>query len=84
MDNSYLLISSYSNNNKNNKFYISPLTLNEITNFCTFISDPMIPPSGATSCGRPVKPDSFILISAGPDGIYGTKDDICNFEPNIK
>jgi hypothetical protein len=27
------------------------------------------------SCG-----DSFILISAGQDGLYGTADDICNFE----
>jgi hypothetical protein len=29
---------------------------------------------------RPYRPDSFILISAGPDGLYGTGDDICNFE----
>jgi hypothetical protein len=29
---------------------------------------------------RPVKPDSYILISAGWDGEYGTADDICNFE----
>jgi len=27
----------------------------------------------------PYKPDSYILISAGADGIYGTSDDICNF-----
>jgi len=30
--------------------------------------------------GRPYKPDSYILISAGPDGQYGTRDDIFNFE----
>jgi hypothetical protein len=32
--------------------------------------------------GRPVphRRDSFILISAGQDGLYGTADDICNFE----
>jgi type II secretory pathway pseudopilin PulG len=30
--------------------------------------------------GRPYKPDSYILISAGFDGIYGTDDDIFNFE----
>lgn len=24
--------------------------------------------------------DSFILISAGYDGLYGTADDICNFQ----
>ncbi len=29
---------------------------------------------------RPCRPDSFILISAGYDGLYGTPDDICNFE----
>jgi type II secretory pathway pseudopilin PulG len=30
--------------------------------------------------GRPYRPDSYILISAGFDGIYGTNDDIFNFE----
>jgi len=29
---------------------------------------------------RPYNRDSFLLISAGPDGEYGTQDDICNFE----
>jgi len=29
--------------------------------------------------GRPYRPDSYILISAGPDGQYGTDDDIFNF-----
>jgi type II secretory pathway pseudopilin PulG len=29
---------------------------------------------------RPVKPDSYILISAGWDNEYGTADDICNFD----
>jgi type II secretory pathway pseudopilin PulG len=28
----------------------------------------------------PHKPDSYILISAGADGRYGTNDDICNFQ----
>ncbi len=28
---------------------------------------------------RPYRADSYILISAGFDGEYGTKDDICNF-----
>lgn len=27
---------------------------------------------------RPCRPDSFILLSAGYDGLYGTADDICN------
>jgi len=29
---------------------------------------------------RPYRRDSFILISAGYDGLYGTADDVCNFE----
>jgi hypothetical protein len=27
----------------------------------------------------PHRPDSYLLISAGADGIYGTNDDIRNF-----
>ena len=27
----------------------------------------------------PYRPDSYLLITAGPDGIYGNGDDICNF-----
>lgn len=30
--------------------------------------------------GRPYRPDSYILISAGFDGVYGSDDDIFNFE----
>ena len=30
--------------------------------------------------GRPYRPDSYILISAGFDGEYGTGDDVFNFE----
>jgi len=30
----------------------------------------------------PQRPDSYLLISAGPDGVYGTGDDIANFEHN--
>ncbi|MFA5553693.1 MAG: type II secretion system protein [Phycisphaerae bacterium] len=30
--------------------------------------------------GRPYKADSYILISAGEDGLYGTADDIYNFQ----
>jgi len=29
---------------------------------------------------RPYKPDTFILMSAGFDGEYGTNDDITNFQ----
>ncbi len=47
--------------------------------FYNYIKDPML-----TTTNRPVRPDSFLLISAGNDGLYGTSDDICNFEPNIE
>ncbi|MHC4215031.1 MAG: hypothetical protein ACYSWP_16855, partial [Planctomycetota bacterium] len=28
---------------------------------------------------RPYRADSYILLSAGPDGLYGTPDDVFNF-----
>jgi hypothetical protein len=33
---------------------------------------------------KPQKADTFILLSAGMDGLYGTKDDIANFEMGWK
>lgn len=33
-----------------------------------------------TTASRPFRADTYILISAGYDGEYGTPDDICNFE----
>ena len=39
-----------------------------------YIRDPKI-----TAMKWPYRPDSYILISAGADGLYGTSDDICNF-----
>jgi type II secretory pathway pseudopilin PulG len=35
--------------------------------------------AGALVRRWPVRPDSYLLISAGMDGLYGTDDDICNF-----
>ncbi len=32
--------------------------------------------------GTAQRPDSYLLISAGPDGKYGTGDDVTNFKPN--
>ncbi len=29
---------------------------------------------------RPYRADSYILVSAGRDGLYGTADDLCNFQ----
>ena len=45
-----------------------------ITFFENYITDPKI-----TARPWPYRPDSYILISAGADGLYGTSDDICNF-----
>jgi type II secretory pathway pseudopilin PulG len=42
--------------------------------FYEYIRDPKI-----TARPWPYRPDSYILISAGADGEYGTGDDICNF-----
>ncbi len=42
--------------------------------FYNYIRDPRI-----TARDWPHRPDSYILISAGMDGIYGTDDDIRNF-----
>jgi len=33
-----------------------------------------------TTISKPSRADTYILISAGQDGLYGTRDDICNFE----
>jgi len=37
-----------------------------------------------TTQSRPCRADSYVLISAGIDGLYGTKDDIGNFEMGWK
>jgi type II secretory pathway pseudopilin PulG len=42
--------------------------------FENYITDPKI-----TARVWPYRPDSYILISAGADGLYGTSDDITNF-----
>ena len=36
--------------------------------------------STTTAAVRPYRADTYILISAGSDGEYGTPDDICNFD----
>lgn len=46
-------------------------------NFYEFIRNVQI--SDSTGASRPSRSDSYILISAGWDGEYGTRDDIANF-----
>jgi len=50
-------------------------------NFYRAFSDYVMDPKIYETTGRrwPYRPDSYILISAGVDGLYGTNDDICNF-----
>lgn len=52
-----------------------PLT----TNFAAFYDATANP--NFTSPPRPYRAESFILHSAGPDGLYGTIDDVFNFDP---
>jgi type II secretory pathway pseudopilin PulG len=52
--------------------------------FYNYVRDPRVPltpsPTGVgLSMGWPCRPDSYLLISAGADGVYGTNDDIRNF-----
>lgn len=47
---------------------------NQFQYFYEYIRDPKIDVRA-----WPYRPDSYLLISAGPDGLYGTGDDICNF-----
>lgn len=37
-----------------------------------------------TSVPRPYRSDSFILLSAGHDGEYGTRDDVYNFQKTLR
>ncbi len=55
------------------------VTADIITPFARYIHDHK---SEQASAGpvKPVNPDTYLLISAGPDGIYGTNDDINNFQ----
>jgi prepilin-type N-terminal cleavage/methylation domain-containing protein len=56
--------------------YLNPLAGTRAV-FYGYITDPKV-----TATPWPSRPDSYLLISAGADGLYGTRDDICNFDPN--
>ena len=56
------------------KYYYTPGTTYGGSGIGYGIRDPRIP-----NPVRPYRPDSYILISAGPDGYYGTADDIHNY-----
>jgi prepilin-type N-terminal cleavage/methylation domain-containing protein len=74
MDNYYFIVELAKN--------VYPLANSKDThpNFYDYIADTK---ASTTTVKWPSRPDSYILISAGADGLYGTKDDICNFDPNL-
>jgi len=49
-----------------------------LTAFQKYIRNVQVP-----NAYRPHNPDTFLLISAGPDQLYGTDDDVTNFPLNI-
>ena len=51
-----------------------PHVLGSPLGFAAFILDPSVSARPA-----PYNPDRFLLISAGPDGLFGTKDDVRNW-----
>jgi hypothetical protein len=53
-----------------------PHQLNNLSQFISYIMDPK---ASTPTRAWPYRPDSYLLISAGPDGFYGTEDDIRNF-----
>ena len=54
-----------------------PHHLNDVEDFENMILNPEV-----AIIQKPYRAESYILISAGKDGLYGTSDDICNFKKN--
>jgi hypothetical protein len=71
LDNDALIQMKY---DMDGKFHNLANTDNQYEFFYEYIMDPKI-----EARVWPYRPDSYILISAGTDGIYGTNDDIKNF-----
>jgi hypothetical protein len=55
---------------------------NYTNTFCRYIYNANALATSGNVTIRPMNPDTFILISAGKDGVYGTGDDIADFEFN--
>ncbi len=53
-------------------------TISDPQTFAGRIHDPGVFGSGTTGKVWPRRADSFLLVSPGPDGLYGTEDDITN------
>ena len=54
-----------------------PHFLSDVLDFENMILNPEV-----AIIKKPYRAESYILISAGKDGLYGTTDDICNFKKN--
>jgi prepilin-type N-terminal cleavage/methylation domain-containing protein len=74
-DNEFLIALGRLTDQRQHKLY-EPIPEPLRVYFYEYIRDPKIP---ATERPWPYRPDSYILISAGADGFYGTPDDIRNF-----
>ena len=74
-DNEFLIALGRLSDHRQHKLY-DPIPEPLRVYFYEYIRDPKIP---ATERPWPYRPDSYILISAGADGLYGTPDDIRNF-----
>jgi prepilin-type N-terminal cleavage/methylation domain-containing protein len=70
--------------------YNTPYTLwpsgtpaNSVDAIVYFTAESVVPTNlnDPNATGTPRAKDGYILISAGPDGLYGTYDDICSFGP---
>ena len=53
-----------------------PLSLGAGAQFYPYVTDPRV---STEDWDWPYRPDSYLLITAGADGLYGSGDDICNF-----
>jgi len=64
-------------------FFQAPTKLGSVSNFVEYIRDHRVGQAGSPNF-KPHNYDSYLLISAGPDKIYGTADDITNFPFNLQ
>jgi hypothetical protein len=54
--------------------------INDVEDFENMILNRQVTQNPLTDIKRPYRAQSYILISAGKDGLYGTSDDITNFK----
>ena len=68
------------NPNDNAAFWGAASDAGFFAEFASYAHNPVSSVGWGDATARPYNKDSFLLISAGPDGLYGTSDDVCNFE----